>query len=1232
MEFRILGPLEVVDDGRPVPLDRRLSRALLAYLLLHANEPVSGERLVDQLWGETPPKTAVASLQNYVSRLRKSIGADKLRLEPAGYVLHVDPERFDLARFDRLTTEAHGAPAKDRAELLREALALWRGEPLEDLAFEEFAQAEIGQLRERRLAAIEGRIDAELELGRGAELVDELEGLISANVLRERFRAQLMLALYRAGRQADALDAYRDARRMLQDELGLDTSDELRTLERRILEQDPSLLTRTAAQRLVDSRRTVTVLFCDVVDSTKLSRVLDPEAYGRLISAYYDAVRGAIEAHGGTVEKFIGDAVMALFGIPKLREDDALRAVRAAVDARRAVGLVQEDQEIRVRIAINTGEVVTAASGRETRATGAPINIASHLEKRAGPNEIVLGTETQRLVRAAVRADEIDLGDGLTAWLLDEVIPAAPPVAHGPVTPLVGRRKELRRLQAAFQRTRKDNACSVVTVVGEPGIGKTRLAQELVEPLGDDARVLVGRCVSYGAGATYLPIAEIMRQVVPEASARGLAALLGEGAEAQQVADRVGQIVGFAEGPAAPGEAFWAIRRLLEAIARVQPVIVALDDVHWAEPTLLDLVEYLGEWAEGPILVLCLARRELLETRPGWGGPTSTGFVVQLGPLGAEDVATLLDEVAGDPVAPEIRERIVERAGGNPLFAEQLLALAAEAPDISLDQAPPTVEALIGARLDRLEPEELDLLRRAAVIGRRFTRDDVKGLGLVESAELASLERKGLVHPTTDGFRFHHVLVRDVAYRSIPKADRAELHERTADNLDRLDGPDELVGFHLEQAYRFRVEVARVDDRARRLAQAAGERLGRAGIRAWKRADVSAAHNLLSRAIDLLPESDPKRTELLCELGVVLRMGGDMQSGNDRLDQAAAIAVGSGDRRVELRARIELANNRSFEDASAVTELLDLAATAIPLFETLGDERSLGRTWLLVGFMRGNFRCENVALEEAAAKAADCYRRSGWSPSSCLGALCSALFHGPRPVYEAVARCAQLLRDHSGDRASEASINVWLGGLLAMTGRFEEARTLVEHAKATYEELAQTLAARDTCGSVIAAIATLEGRVEAAEEALVACCEECIRLNESALLATRAAELADALFRQSNYDAAETWAHVSRERAGSEDMDAQASWRAIAALISAQRGELVLAERLAREAVEIVERTDATNHHAKILLDLAGVVRLGGREDEALQVTRTAVALYESKGNLVAADHARSLVAASAAV
>jgi DNA-binding SARP family transcriptional activator len=1225
MEFRILGPLEVVDDGRLVPLERRLSRALLAYLLLHANEPVSSDRLVDQLWGETAPKTALASLQNTVSRLRKTIGPERIRHDPAGYTLRIDPETFDLARFERLVGEAKSAPAATRAELLRAALALWRGSPLEDMSFEPFADAEAAALSERRLEAVEERIAAELELGAGSELVAELEELVLANPLRERFRAQLMLALYRAGRQADALEAYAAARRTMRDELGLDPGDELRTLQRRILDQDASLRRSVTGAPRGESRRTVSVLFCDVVGSTRLATRLDAEAYRALMSTYYDTVRAAIEAHDGRVEKFIGDAVMALFGVPELHEDDALRAVRAAVDARDAVARLTEtaarewDAELAVRVAVNTGEVITGTG--DAAATGAAVNVAAHLEKRAGSNQIVLGTATYELVRDAVEAEVIELSDGSSAWRLGALVPAETPVARRLDAPLVGRKTELRRLRAAFQRARKEDACVVATVVGEAGIGKTRLARELVDSLRDDAEIVVGRCVSYGAGATYLPIAEIVRGLAPGASVAAIASVLEGEDDAERIAERVAEVVGLADGPSAPGEAFWAVRRFFEALASQRPLIVALDDIHWAEPTLLDLVEYLGEWADAPILLLCLARRELLESRPGWGGPTSTGFVLELEPLAAEDVGSLVETLADGPVASDIHSKIVEHAGGNPLFAEQLLALASEAPDVALDHAPPTVEALIGSRLDRLASDELDVLQRAAVVGRRF------GATGFDRVALDGLERRGLVHETDAGYRFHHVLVRDVAYRGIPKATRADLHERVA----RSGGPDEVVGFHYERAYRYRVELARADDRARAIAQLAGEHLGAAAIRAWKRADAPAARSLFRRAVDLLPTSDARRREYLCELGLVARFQTDVDEAEEALRDAAALAADARDRRVELRARVELAFCRLYRAPDEFPRLLDFVSDAIAELESYRDDRALGRAWLLAGVIRGQFQCLNDAWADAARRAATHYRAAGFSATRCIGDLALALYFGSEPVPRALSRCDDLLRENEGDPAICAAVLEVVGLLRAHVGDFSDAEAAVNASASLWRDLGQKNAAESTV-AWRGLIEMLRGDWEAAEAAMTEACEGLARRGEYAVLASRAAQLADVQYMQEKYDEAGTWAATSLGHAAKLDLHAQALGRSISAKVAARAGDFDRAETLAREAIALLEPTDALNDRGDVLLASAEVLRLSGKDAAAADAAERAHALFVEKGSIVLAARSKAVARSASAV
>jgi DNA-binding SARP family transcriptional activator/tetratricopeptide (TPR) repeat protein len=1211
MEFRILGPLEVVEDGRAVPLDRRRLRALLAFLLLHANELVSSDRLIDEVWGPDPPKTAGASLQNYVSRLRKAIGTGAIVSQPPGYVLRIDPERFDLARFERLTAEARGAEPRERAEKLRAALALWRGPALDDLAFEPFARDEVGRLEEARLAALEDCIDAELEIGRDGELVGELEELVEQHPLRERFRAQLMRALYRAGRQADALAAFQAARDVLTEELGLEPGEELRSLQQAILRQDASLgpAGEAAVERAPD-RRTVTVLFCDLVGSTELAARLDPEAYRTLMSRYFELVREPIEQHGGTLEKFIGDAVMAVFGVPHLHEDDALRAVRAAVDAQSAL----RSEGIEARIGVSTGEVhVLSTPGEPLHVSGPPASVASQLEGRAPTGEVLLSAETHALVRDALRAEPS--GD---AWRVVDVVPGGPAYARRLDAPLVGRTAELERLHAAYADARESGHSRVVTVVGEAGIGKTRLMRELLTPLRDEARILVGRCVSYGEGATYLPIAEMVRQVVRETSVEGIAALLGGEEDADQVARRVAELTGIAETPAAPGEAFWAVRRFVESVGRERPVVLVLDDIHWAEPTLLDLVEYLGKWAEARVLVLCAARRELLESRPAWGGPTSTGFIVELTPLEASEMGDLLLALAEQPVASDVAQQIVDHAGGNPLFAEQLLALALEAPD-QVTETPRTVEALLASRLDRLDPRELSVLRRASVIGRRFTRAELADLtppADVKQSEhhLAELTGRRLIHPREHVFAFHHVLVRDVAYRGIPKSERADLHELAARGLDRRDTADEIVGYHFEQAHRYVAELALPGARADTLALAAGEKLGRAGIRAWKRGDVPAAVNLLERTVQLTPDAHA----LACELGIALNVRGEPERGLQVLNETISRATGHH----HVRAQLEHVHLRSLAEPDQARALVEAATRAVPVLESANDDRALGRAWYFIAFVRGAFYCEYAAMEEAAERAAACYGRAGWPLSAALDMLAAALEFGPRPVDEAIAR----LRDVSGgqtDRWTDAIASVWLGRLEAMRANFDEARACVERARTTWRDLGATDAAIYNSGRATAAIELAAGRPELAEQALRAACARLQELHLSSVLATWAAELANVLYEQENYAEAFEWVEISDKNAGKEDLDAILARQPVEAMLLARAGGLEEADRLGRATVELAAGTDALDRQAESLLALAEVLRLAGAPDEAGAHVEHALGLYAQKGNVAAGARAR---------
>jgi DNA-binding SARP family transcriptional activator len=1204
MRFRILGPLEVVaDGGTPVPLPQLRQRALLAVLLLRVGEVVSADRLLEDLWGEHPPRTAREALQNAVSQLRKIVGPDLLVTRAPGYSLTVAPEQIDLGVFELLTAQARavGDPAM-RAEKFRAGLSLWRGPALADVAFEPFAAIELPRLNDLRLSAQHDLVDAELALGRLAELVPEVESLVAEHPFDERLRCRLALALYRTGRQAAALDACREARRALVDELGLDPTEELRTLEQQILRQNPALIAPAAP--LPDAapvRKTVTVLSVELADDRRALDQLDPERLHALLGWCAAEVREAAERHGGAVQDPRGDgSATVVFGLASAHEDDALRAVRAAVDARDALASVAVP--LRTGIALATGEVFAAPDpGGGPVATGLPLRAARRLANAAPDGEILLAGSTVRLVRGAVAA-ELFMGmlePNPAAFRLLSLIEGAPALERRLDSPLVGRERELAELLDLFDRVSGERRCCTATVVGEAGIGKTRLVTELAHVIGDAAAVAVGRCVSYGEGATYAPLAE------------AVAACGGDFDELFGNADTI-------------GEQFLAVRRFFEKRARERPLVLVFEDVHWAEPTLLDLIDYLGERVEGaPLLVLRLSRPELLESR----SVPPTGLL-QLAPLATVDAEALVSAVSRE-VEPAVGARIVDRAEGNPLYVEHLVAYALEGG--KPESLPPTLDALLAGRLDRLRAHDDALLQGAAVVGREFTRADLERLGQPGpeplDRSLEALSANGLLRRgPAGGYRFAHVLVRDAAYARTPKLRRADLHESfAASAASGHEDSDELLGYHLEQASRYRTELGLVDDHTHRLATEAGQRLGRAGLRAWRRHDTPAAVNLLGRAVALADESDSRRLELLCELGIALRGTGEIRRAEEVLAETVTAAEAVHDARAVHRARLELANVRLVSSPGGrADEVLAAAREALPVFVAAGDDRGLFRAWRLTAYAEGAMRCRYAASTEAAARALRYGRRSGWSTAACLGDLTAALYLGPAPVPKAIARCRALLR--GADLAAEANILAPSAGLEAMRGRFDEARAQITRAETIYAELGQTALAHGTGGGVRGEIELLAGRADAAEQAFRESYDALALAGDRAYLATRAAQLAEAVHLLGRDEEAMSWARLAEEAAADDDVPTQFLRRSIQARLLAHAGDGVRAEALAREAVRLAEATDALWQHAKIVLDLAEVLRVLGRPAEAAAAGARSLALYEEKASTVGEARARALL------
>jgi class 3 adenylate cyclase/tetratricopeptide (TPR) repeat protein len=999
------------------------------------------------------------------------------------------------------------------------------------------------------------------------------------------------------------------------------------------------------------SRRTVTVLFADVADSTPLGERLDPESLRQVMSRWFERMSEVLVRHGGTVEKFIGDAVMAVFGIPELHEDDALRAVRAATELRGAMTKLNDELEelgvhIGIRVGLNTGEVVAGdGTGGQMLVTGDPVNVAKRLEEAARTGEILLGENTRHLVANAALLeprDELTVkgkSGPVVAWNVLGVIAGAPAYARRLDAPLVGREAELRRLREIFASVASERSCQLVTLIGPAGIGKSRLAAELSAGLRHEARTVSGRCLPYGDGITFWPVVQIIGALGAEDGVRDIVA----GAEdADAITERVLSALG--SGALSPGsEMFWAVRRLFEELAREMPAVVIFEDIHWAAPTLLDLLEYLAGWThDAPVLLLCLARPDLFEERQSWvSTPNATELV--LGPLTDMELEQLLDEIAQEwPLDAGARARITEAAEGNPLYVEQMAAMLAEGG--SVDEIPPTIHALLAARLDRLPADERAVLERAAVAGKDFARSAVLQLLDEEErtgvdARLLSLARKDLLTPRPgreDAYRFRHALIRDAAYAGIPKERRAQLHERFArwaaqTKLGRAGELDEIIGYHFEQAVRYRQELASLDEETHDLADRAGVLLARAGERAFARHDMPAAVNLLARATTLLDEQNPVRLQALPQLGSALMKTGDFSRADGVLGEALAGAAAAGDKKLELRTLIEREFFRTFTNPESSTEeIIRVAETTIPLLEELQDELGLAKAWWLrseADAIAGRWAARTEALERAlvhAQRASD-----PREISTIIGLLAGALLYGPTPVPEAIRRCEELSESVRGDVEVRAGIASTLAGLHAMLGQFDEARTLSEEARAIYEELGLRYIRAGVHSFAAGSIELLAGDPAGAVREMRSGYDELERMGERGTRSTLAAFLAQALVERSDYADAIHFSEISEQTAAAADIVPQAVWRNARAAALAQTGDPTGALPLAEEAVSLANGTDFLDLQGNTLLGLAHVLRLAGDAEGAYAAAERARQAFERKGNVVSEAKAAAALAAS---
>jgi class 3 adenylate cyclase/tetratricopeptide (TPR) repeat protein len=1040
----------------------------------------------------------------------------------------------------------------------------------------------------------------------------------------------------------------------------------------------------TAGPGHTEVRKVVTVLFTDITGSTGIGQAVDPESLHELLSRYFAEMKRVVERHEGIVLEFIGDAVMAVFGLPRVHEDDALRAVRAAAEMRDTLAALNDEftsswgVSVATRTGVNTGEVLAREPGHgQYLVVGDAVNIAARLEQVAEPGEILMGEDTYQLVHDAVTADEVGplelRGKAalVPAWRFVRVLAHAPGWSRRLDSRLVGREREFAELEDAYRRAVARRSCELVTVMGPAGVGKSRLTAELLSRLRSSATVLQVRCLPYGEGITFWPMVSVLVDALgmeerdsEEQARRKMSEILADsgdpsGADTELVCDALAPLLGFGSDPRGIQETYWAVRKLLERLGAREPLVVAFDDIHWAEATFLDLLEYLADWIRSvPVLLVCQARPELLDSRPGWMTAKENASVVALPPLsGRETDALILGLVGGTELPSDARARIAAVAEGNPLFVEETIRMLVDhgvlcsrdgrwsvTGDLSSIDIPPTIHALLTARLDRLEPEQRAVIERGSAVGRSFWWGAVSELSPPEvrprvAACLQSLVRKELIEPDRseigqeDAFRFTHILVRDAAYHGIPKAVRASMHERLADWLavktrDLAGEYDEIVGYHLEQAHRYLIELGPPTDQTEALAMRAATPLAVAGERAFARGDMPAAVNLLSRATALLPAHDARRLELLPELAFALME----TAGFDRLfsvaEEMKGAATEMGDAALQAHAGVIALWTRLFTDPEGwAGEAEREARRAIASFSQLGDERGLARAWSLLGLLKGMY-ARFAEAEEAWSRAAEHAHRAGNRRDAleCLSWVPLMVASGPTPADQGIRRCREVFDQAQGDKKVMSSALFSQASFEAGLGRIQAARELLARARALLEEVALPVWSAGPLAQEAGWIELLGGDPAAAERELRRGFEVLSAIGEVSWLSTVAGILAEAVYAHGRYEEAERLTRISEQAAAVDDVYSHVLWRSVQAKVLAREGDTAEALRLAGESAALAETTDFLHLRWHELMSRAETFQLTGRRADAEVAAQAAVRVAEQKGNLVGARLSREML------
>ncbi|MEO7663947.1 MAG: adenylate/guanylate cyclase domain-containing protein [Candidatus Limnocylindrales bacterium] len=1045
-----------------------------------------------------------------------------------------------------------------------------------------------------------------------------------------------------------------------------------------------SLVAELPAQEI---RKVVTIVFSDLKGSTALGEALDPEAVREVEARYFERMRAPLLAHGGTLEKYIGDAIMAVFGFPKVREDDALRAVRAAYGMQRALHDLNVELELEYgvtlanRTGVNTGPVVANSDPNATQqiVTGDTVNVAARLEQSAPAMEVLIGELTYQLVRSQVEVEVVEplelkgKSERVPAYRLIGVRAASGAAGEvggvpGAARPFVGRAAELARLAESLAEIEDFRACRIRIVVGDAGVGKSRLGRAFREGTGEQARILRGRCLPYGDGITFWPLVEIVREAAgidaedsPSEAIAKIAALVGgEGRESEEgsgIVDRVAAAIGLSTTLFPVAELFWGARKLLEGLAKSRPLVLAIDDIQSAEPTFLEFLDHLVESVRGaPILLVTSARLELQEAHGEWWDAHAADRIV-LRPLSEEESGQVIEALLPDaPLDDAVRARIVGASEGNPLFIEQLVSMLVESGAlrregdrwISTEGAselavPPSINALLAARLDHLAREERAIVEPASVIGLVFPMAAVAELvpdmlRASVSGHLMALSRKRFVRPDAGedegAYRFSNLLIRDTAYGSLLKRSRATLHERFVDWAERVNRErgreqefEEILGYHLEQAYRYRADLGRVDDEAREIGRRGATKLGAAGRRAFARGDTPAACTLLRRAAALLDAPDPLRMDLLPVLVDALTENGSFDEAKAVLEPGVALAAEIGDRRASARlhlAAVALANyvGETVDAEGAVRSV----RAAIEVLEEQEDPASVARGWRLVMFIHGTSGRFDLAAE-AAVQAAERARIAGDQREIGLGAMgyAATSLHGPTPVADAITRCEALADEIRGDRKAEGIILGVLAVLHAMQGDFDRARRLYTRGREMLADLGPSVTAASTSVDW-SRVEILAGDLVAAEAGLRADFVALDALGERYFRSTVAAILGGVLLEQGKIEEADQFTALAADLADGEDAYTQAAWRITRARLHFIAGDRDAAITAAREAAVIAGGTLDIDQHADTLVELGRVYLDAGDPESAGPPLREALERYEEKGDVVSAKRVRSLL------